>query len=90
MPSALELLPSLLAAAKPAAAAATRVASADGGAGGVREFLIQLAYLAASVLFIFGLRGLTSPDKARRGMQLAAIGMLVAVLGTLIDFAIVD
>ncbi len=42
------------------------------------------------MLFIFGLRGLTSPDKARRGMQLAAVGMLVAVLGTLIDFEIVD
>src|ERR1700722_16681042 len=48
-----------------------------------REYLIQAAYLAASVLFILGLKGLTAPDKARRGMQLAAIGMLVAVVGTL-------
>src|SRR5580658_6981824 len=48
-----------------------------------REYLIQVAYLAASVLFILGLKGLTAPDKARRGMQLAAIGMLVAVVGTL-------
>jgi NAD(P) transhydrogenase subunit beta len=55
-----------------------------------REFFIEVAYLAASVLFILGLRGLTTPDKARRGMQLAAIGMFVAVLGTLIDFRIVD
>src|SRR6478672_5692778 len=55
-----------------------------------REFFIEVAYLAASVLFILGLRGLTRPDKARRGMQLAAIGMFVAVLGTLIDFRIVD
>ncbi|HTM52848.1 MAG TPA: NAD(P)(+) transhydrogenase (Re/Si-specific) subunit beta [Pirellulales bacterium] len=55
-----------------------------------REFFIEVAYLAASVLFILGLRGLTAPDKARRGMQLAAIGMFVAVLGTLIDFRIVD
>jgi len=61
---------------------------ATGGAG--REFLIQSAYLAASVLFILGLRGLTTPDKARRGMQLAASGMLLAVLGTLIDFRIVS
>ena len=42
------------------------------------------------MLFILGLRGLTAPDKARRGMQLAAIGMLVAVVGTLLDFRIVD
>jgi NAD(P) transhydrogenase subunit beta len=55
-----------------------------------RELLIQAAYLAASVLFILGLRGLTAPDKARRGMQLAAAGMLVAVVGTLIDARIVD
>ena len=69
-------------AATPGPAAAT--------GGDVREFLIQAAYLAASVLFILGLRGLTTPDKARRGMQLAATGMLVAVIGTLIDFRIVD
>ena len=42
-----------------------------------REYLIQAAYLAASVFFILGLKGLTAPDKARRGMQLAAIGMLI-------------
>jgi len=54
-----------------------------------RELFIQLAYLAASVLFILGLRGLTTPDKARRGMQLAALGMLVAVVGTLLNHEIV-
>ena len=48
-----------------------------------QEFVIQASYLAASVLFILGLKGLTNPAKARQGMQLAAIGMLVAVLGTL-------
>jgi NAD(P) transhydrogenase subunit beta len=54
-----------------------------------RELFIQACYLAASVLFIFGLRGLTAPDKARRGMQLAAVGMLVAIVGTLIHHDIV-
>ncbi len=57
---------------------------------GVRYVLIQAAYLAASVLFILGLRSLTAPDKARRGMQMAAAGMLVAVIGTLIDARIVS
>ncbi len=57
---------------------------------GVRYVLIQAAYLAASVLFILGLRGLTAPDKARRGMQMAAAGMLVAIIGTLIDARIVS
>jgi len=64
--------------------------AAESAGSTAREFFIQTAYLAASVLFIFGLRGLTTPDRARRGMQLAAAGMLVAVVGTLIDFRIVS
>ncbi len=54
-----------------------------------REVLIQAAYLASSVLFILGLRSLTHPDSARRGMHLAALGMLVAVVGTLLHHEIV-
>ena len=53
-----------------------------------RECFIQTAYLVASVLFILGLKGLTAPDKARNGMRLAAVGMLVAVVGTLLDHEI--
>jgi NAD(P) transhydrogenase subunit beta len=49
----------------------------------LRTFLIQVAYLAASVLFILGLRGLSSPETARRGNLLAAMGMLLAIVGTL-------
>ncbi len=55
-----------------------------------RLLFIELCYLAASALFILGLRGLTAPDKARRGMQLAALGMLLAVVGTLIKEEIVS
>ena len=53
-----------------------------------RDVFIQIAYLVASVLFILGLKGLTAPDKARNGMRLAAVGMLVAVVGTLLDVQI--
>src|SRR6185312_223413 len=56
----------------------------------MREAFIQASYLAASVLFILGLRMLTRPDKARRGMQLAGIGMLCAIVGTLVNHTIVD
>ncbi|MDB4888474.1 MAG: transhydrogenase [Gemmatimonadetes bacterium] len=56
----------------------------------MREYITQATYLIASVLFILGLRGLTHPDKARRGMQYAAIGMLVAICGTLINHDIID
>ena len=56
----------------------------------MRENLTQLSYVVAAVLFILGLRSLTRPDKARQGMQLAAVGMLFAVCGTLINHEIVD
>ena len=46
--------------------------------------LIELAYLIASVLFILGLRGLRSPESARRGIAFAEVGMLVAIGGTLL------
>ncbi len=50
----------------------------------MQEAIVQLTYLAASVMFILGLRSLTKPDEARRGMQLAALGMLLAIVGTLL------
>ena len=43
----------------------------------------HIAYLVASFLFLLGLRGLTHPDTARRGTMFAALGMLVAVVGTI-------
>ena len=46
--------------------------------------LIQAGYLAAAVLFIFGLRGLSSPKTAVMGNGLAAIGMLIAIVATLL------
>jgi NAD(P) transhydrogenase subunit beta len=54
-----------------------------------RTVVIEAAYLAASLLFILGLRSLTIPDRARRGMQLAALGMLAAIVGTLLHHDIV-
>jgi NAD(P) transhydrogenase subunit beta len=56
----------------------------------MRDLVTQLTYLVASVLFILGLRSLTRPDEARRGMRLAAVGMLFAICGTLIHHAIID
>src|SRR3954463_6575446 len=56
----------------------------------MRHNSTQGSYLTASVLFILGLRSLTRPDKARRGMQMAAAGMLFAVIGTLGSHQIVD
>jgi NAD(P) transhydrogenase subunit beta len=55
-----------------------------------REALTLVTYLVASVLFILGLKGLTKADTARRGMQYAALGMLLAIVGTLIKQEIVS
>jgi NAD(P) transhydrogenase subunit beta len=55
-----------------------------------RTIFIEGTYLVASVLFILGLRSLTRPEKARRGMQMAAAGMVFAIVGTLINHEIVD
>lgn len=49
----------------------------------VNDLLIPLSYLLASILFIFGLKQLSHPQTARKGMNLAAAGMLVAIVGTL-------
>lgn len=58
-----------------------------------REFLptgIQLSYLVAASLFIFGLKKLGSPATARNGNLIAALGMLLAVVATLLDQEILD
>ncbi len=55
-----------------------------------RQALYLVSLFAASLLFILGLRGLSRADSARRGMQMAAVGMLIAVLGTLFHERIVS
>jgi len=57
---------------------------------GVRYAIYLGALFVASLLFILGLRGLTNPETARRGMMMAAVGMLVAVVGTLLHRRIVS
>lgn len=52
--------------------------------------MIELAYLTAGVLFIVGLKGLTSPVTARRGNRIAALGMLVAAVTAVIDLVDLD
>ncbi len=56
------------------------------------EAIIPYAYLAAASLFILGLHNLSSPRTAPRGNQLAALGMLIAVLATVhreMDFELI-
>jgi len=54
------------------------------------EFLINIGYLIAAVLFILGLKGLTHPRTAVRGNLLGACGMFLAILITLTNRNIVS
>ena len=54
------------------------------------DLFIWLAYLLSAVLFIVGLTRLSSPETARTGNAIAALGMLLAVVATLMDRAIID
>ena len=51
----------------------------------VRQSAISIAYIISAVLFIFGLKRLSSPATARSGNQLAALGMVLALAATLLD-----
>lgn len=46
---------------------------------------INLAYVASAILFILGIRMLGSADTARKGNQLSSLGMLLAVVATLLN-----
>jgi H+-translocating NAD(P) transhydrogenase subunit beta len=50
----------------------------------------ELIYILCAFLFISGLRLLSSPETARRGNLMSATGMLLAVVITLLDRAILD
>ena len=54
------------------------------------HYFIEASYLIASLLFIYGLRCLTHPDTARRGMKAAELGMLLAIIGTLMHKDIIS
>ena len=56
----------------------------------MQTYFIELSYLLASVLFILGLKGLSHPESAKRGMHLAEFGMLMAIIGTLLHHEIVS
>jgi NAD(P) transhydrogenase subunit beta len=54
-----------------------------------QTLLIEISYVAAAVLFIFGLKMLSSPATARRGNMISAIGMLLAIVVTLVSRKII-
>ncbi len=57
---------------------------------GTLEAVVRIAYLVAAVLFILGLKQLGRVRTARRGNQLAAVAMLIAVVATLAQVEVID
>lgn len=56
----------------------------------MNAMVINLFYLLAALLFVLGIKGLTRPKTALRGNRLAALGMLVAIVVTLLDRQMID
>ncbi|MFR9804239.1 NAD(P)(+) transhydrogenase (Re/Si-specific) subunit beta [Pseudonocardia sp. RS010] len=50
----------------------------------VLDVVVPLLYIVAFALFIYGLMGLTGPKTAVRGNKIAAVGMVIAVVATLL------
>ena len=49
------------------------------------EFYTEIAYIVSAVCFILGLKMLGSKDTARKGNMLSSLGMLIAVVTTLVS-----
>jgi NAD(P) transhydrogenase subunit beta len=56
----------------------------------MRDHIIEVSYIIAGVLFILALKWLSAPRTARRGVQAGEIGMLLAVVATLLRAEIVS
>jgi NAD(P) transhydrogenase subunit beta len=56
----------------------------------VSDFFTHLSYLAAATLFVFSLRWLNRPKTARQGVLAGVVGMVLAVVGTLLNPHIVN
>ncbi|HSK15513.1 MAG TPA: NAD(P)(+) transhydrogenase (Re/Si-specific) subunit beta [Gaiellaceae bacterium] len=50
----------------------------------VSQNTVDLVYVGAAILFVLGIKGLSSPTTARRGNRLAAAGMVIAIVFTLL------
>ena len=59
-------------------------AASGGGSTDTRTFIYRVSLFVASILFLLGIRALTNPETARRGMLMAVWGMILGVLGAVI------
>jgi NAD(P) transhydrogenase subunit beta len=53
------------------------------------DTLLPFMYMLAAMSFILAIKWMNSPATARRGIIVGEIGMLLAVVGTLLRFEVV-
>lgn len=56
----------------------------------IQSTVVPIIYLLSTVLFIFGIKRLSKVKTARQGNTLAAVGMLLAIVGALLELGTVD
>jgi NAD(P) transhydrogenase subunit beta len=56
----------------------------------IQSTVVPVIYLLSTILFIFGIKRLSKVKTARRGNALAAVGMLLAIVGALLELGVVD
>ncbi len=56
----------------------------------LEPYWVNIAYLITAIMFIIGLKRLSSPATARSGNQIAAVGMAIAVFATLFNLNVLD
>ncbi len=81
----MDLVPSLssiLASVTSTMPTTTQAVSATNGA--LLQFAVTLSYAISAVFFVFGLKMLSSPKTARNGNRVAMLGMLIAIVVTLL------
>ena len=54
------------------------------------DAVLPILYMLAAIGFILAIKWLNSPATARRGVIVGEIGMLLAVVGTLLRFEVVN
>ncbi len=69
--------------------AATALAGQGEGTG-EQEWFVSYTYILAAASFILALKWLSHPKTARRGVMIGEIGMLLAIVGTLISHQVIS
>ncbi len=54
----------------------------------IKSTIVPIIYLLSTVLFIFGIKRLSKVKTARQGNTLAAVGMLFAIVGALLELLV--